>query len=206
MILVNKETLETCDAEDLRGMYRHIMFDFTNSEAVSEVLDGLGMAVLHMPDQPVFDSRYQVVTVGEAIEGEHGYSADWILSPIDLPVNEIAAIKAEEISLSCETAITSGFSSQAIGSLHFYSCDIPAQLNIQANLLAASIGRDVRHICTNANGVREIREHSAEQMVAVGESMGAHIWAQLEKANDLRNAIIEAAAGNDIEALISISW
>jgi len=209
MIIVNKQTLEVTTPEKIRAdeNFSHIMWDFADPEIVSEVLDSVGLAIVNMPDQPMFDAKYQTAEVTNISETDGVYSGEWELRTVDLPIEELAAIKAGEITFACETAITSGFYSEALGGSYFYSCDIPAQLNIQANLLAASVGRtDIRHICTDVNGVREIHSHTPEQMIAVGESMGLHIWSQLEKANTLRIALAEALANNDAESLIAISW
>lgn len=84
MIIVDKQTLETHEQHEVARMFPHAMFDFTDPEIVGEVLDGLGLAVLIMPDQPMHDSRYQVVTVGSVTEDDGKYSGDWVLSFIDL--------------------------------------------------------------------------------------------------------------------------
>ena len=202
MLIVNKQTLETMQPHELAAITPHVMWDFSDDGLV-----GSDYAIVQMPNQPMFDSRYQRVECGDVHEEGDLYSSEWVLHPVDLPIQDLAALKIEEISKAAETAITSGFYSGALGSSNFYACDIPAQLNIQANLLGASVGRtDIRHICTDMNGHREIREHTALQMIAVGESMGLHIWAQLEKANDLRTEIASAVADNDVDALIAISW
>lgn len=201
MVIVDKETLETYQPNQVAEMNRHIIFDFSEYGLADQ-----GYAIVAMPNQPMFDSRYQVANVGTVTVNDGVYSSEWVLSTVDLPINELAALKVSEITEACESAITAGFNSHALGGLHYYSCDIPAQLNIQANLLAASVGRDVRHICTDINGVREIRDHSALQMIAVGESMGLHIWAQLEKANELRNDIADAIENDDVDSLIAIKW
>lgn len=201
MFIVDRNTLDIYQPEQLSEMNPHIMFDFSETGLADSEY-----AIVAMPSQPVFDGRYQVANCGEIIENNGIYSSNWVLSPINLTIGDIAGLKVSEITAACELAIVAGFTSGALGSLHFYSCDIPAQLNIQANLLAATIGRDVRHICTDANGLRDIKPHTALQMIGVGESMGLHIWAQIEKANGLRELISNAVTNSDVDALIEISW
>lgn len=201
MILVNKETLETYQPHQVAEMNPHIMFDFSGAGLADSEY-----AIVYMPNQPVFDTRYQVANVGEVIESEGVYSSEWVLSPVDLPLQELAAMKAAEIGSACETEILSGFYSDAIGSMHFYSCDRDAQMNIQANLIASLAGIDVMHYCTDSNGARAKRLHTVGQMRELGLSMGAHIWPKLDKANDLRLEIEAAVAANDITSLIAIKW
>ena len=209
MKIVVKETLLVFDASELPkpgSGYSHIQFDFGDLVAVAEVLDSVGIAILQMPDEPMYDSRYQRITVGAVIENDGVYSSDWVLSLNDFNLSEVAEMIAADLSLSCEKSITAGFYSSALGSSHFYSCDMAAQLNIQANCLAASIGRDVRHVCTNLDGVRAIRDHTSAQMIAVGDSMGEHIWVCLDKIDALRMDIATAIENNDAVALIGIKW
>lgn len=206
-IIIHKPTGELMNEVEFRDSangpdspYRHILFDISH-----EGFEGSDFAIVEMQDQPVFDSRYQKAIPVNVVENDGAYSGEWELVT-ELTIPEIAALKANEITIACESAITAGFWSSALGDPHFYSCDMPAQLNIQANLLAASVGRDVRHICTNQDGVRDIRDHSAAQMIAVGDSMGEHIWAQLEKVNGLRVDLESAVASGDAESIIAIRW
>lgn len=92
MIIVDKETLETFNEIEVAAMYPHIGFDFTDPEIVGEVLETLGMAVVNMPTQPIFDSRYQVATVGDVIENDGVYSSTWDVSYIDLTKEQRAEL------------------------------------------------------------------------------------------------------------------
>lgn len=209
MIIVKKDTLDVFDASLLGTMpeYRHLQLDFTDTDGfLEEALDSAELAIVQMPDHPVIDYRYQKVECGEVTESDGVYSADWVLSIVDLPLAALAEMIASDLAAACENEITAGFYSSALGSSHFYSCDMAAQLNIQANCLAASVGRDVRHVCTDSDGVRAIRAHTKEQMIAVGDSMGEHIWSCLDKIDALRGSIASAVANNDASALIEIKW
>lgn len=207
MIIVDKETLETCDAEDLRNEYRHIMFDFTDPEIVGEVLESIGKAVLNMPSQPVFDSRYYDIEPVNVTEQNGIYSGEWLTTlKSDLDIAQVEEEKRTEIAKEAEKAIVAGFYSDALGSPHFYVCDITAQLNIQGNALQAVAGRDVEHICIDSNGVRAKRSHTAAQMIAVGDALSAHIWMSLDRANALYGDIAAHGENADIESLLAVRW
>ena len=92
MIIVDKETLETFNELEVAAMYRHAGFDFADAEIVNEALEPYGLAVVNMPTQPVFDSRYQVATVGTVVENEGVYSSTWDVSYIDLTKEQRAEL------------------------------------------------------------------------------------------------------------------
>lgn len=93
MIIVDKQTLETFEQHEVAAMHPHIMFDFSDPEIVGEVLDELGLAVLHMPDQPVFDSRIQRIEIINIAESGGAYSGQWS-EPELIPGIDQSVIKA----------------------------------------------------------------------------------------------------------------
>lgn len=92
MIIIDKETLETFNEIEVAAMYPHIGFDFSDAEIVGEVLETLGMAVVNMPAQPMFDSRYQVATEVNVVESDGVYSGEWDVSYIDLTKEQRAEL------------------------------------------------------------------------------------------------------------------
>lgn len=98
MLIVDKETLEVCNAEDLRREYPHILFDFTDPEIVGEVLNDIGKAVLHMPDQPVFDARFYSAQPANVAVNNNMYSAEWELTPIEMTEEDNLALRAASIA------------------------------------------------------------------------------------------------------------
>lgn len=90
MIIVDKETLQTYSPQQVAEINPHIMFDFSE-----EGLADSGYAILSMPNQPVFDSRYQVATVGEVVENDGVYSSTWIVSDLQLTKEQRAELIAD---------------------------------------------------------------------------------------------------------------
>lgn len=178
MIIVDKETLETCDAEDLRNQYRHIMFDFTDPEIVGEVLESIGKAVLNMPDQPMFDSRYQKVEVGEITENEGVYSSSWILSYIEFPPEDDLKIRRELIANKRFEVETGGIE---IGGVK-----IPTNRETQ-QVLAAMY---VRAIADSGYTVKFKSENGfvdlmAEQIIAIASAVHDHVQQSFNRESDL---------------------
>ncbi|EMP01329.1 hypothetical protein [Leptospira santarosai] len=64
----------------------------------------------------------------------------------------------------CESKITSGFASIALGASYFYSSDRDDQLNLVG---LVSLNAPVLYKCTDENGVKEYRNHTANQIKQV---------------------------------------
>lgn len=98
MKIVVKETLQVFDASELPkpgSGYSHIQFDFGDLVGAGEALDSVGLAILQMPDEPMYDSRYQRVTVGTVVDNDGVYSSEWVLSYIDMTQEQRRELIAE---------------------------------------------------------------------------------------------------------------
>lgn len=178
--------------------------EFTLTLAFSEAgLAGTRYAMLDTGDMPLVDPRFYKLDLGPVDVSDGVYSAAWVQSPCDLPIETIAESKLNDMRAECEAAIEAGFYSSALGAPHRYSSDRDSQTNMQWNLFAATNGESVPHICYDAEGVRAERLHTAEQMVQVSRDFGNHIWPKLRHYNDLRAAISSEQNKAD---LVAISW
>lgn len=178
MIIVDKATLETCDAEDLRNQYRHIMFDFSDPGIVGEVLDSIGKAVLNMPNQPVFDSRYQIVTVGDVVESDGVYSGGWVLSDIELTGEQRAELIADKRYL-VET-----------GGMFAMGVQIPTDRHTQQVLTAMYMRAlaDSEYTIRFKTGAGFVDLTSA-QIVSLAEAVHDHVQAAFSREDELLTAI-----------------
>jgi len=77
MIIIDIETGDLCNHEQLRISHPHVMFDFTDIDLVSQALAEHGMAIVNMPDQPVFDSRLQTIEPINIVEIDGVYTGEW---------------------------------------------------------------------------------------------------------------------------------
>jgi len=178
MIIVDKETLETCDAEDLRNQYRHIMFDFADPEIVGEVLESIGKAVLNMPNQPVFDSRYQAVSVGDVVETDGVYSGEWVLSNIELTSEQ----RAELIADKRYTVETGGMFAMGV--------QIPTDRHTQQVLTAMYMRAlaDSEYTIRFKTGAGFV-DLSSTQIIELAESVHDHVQAAFAREDELLTAI-----------------
>lgn len=180
MLIVNKETLEIFEAESLRSNpdYRHIIFDFTYSESVSEVLDGLGLSVLNMPNQPVFDSRYQAISVSNVVENDGVYSGSWVLSDIDLTKEQRAELIADK-RYQVET-----------GGVEVAGYQIPTDRHTQQVLTAMYM-----RALADANYTIRFKTNfgfvnlSSAQIIALAEGVHDHVQAAFAREDVLLTAI-----------------
>lgn len=180
MLIVNKETLELYEAESLRSHpdYRHIIFDFTNSESVSEVLDGLGLSVLNMPNQPVFDSRYQAISVGNVIESDGVYSGSWVLSDIDLTKEQRAELIADK-RYQVET-----------GGVEVAGYQIPTDRHTQQVLTAMYVkAKEDSEYTKRFKTSFGFLTLTAEQIIQIADSVHAHVQAAFDREDELLTAI-----------------
>lgn len=64
----------------------------------------------------------------------------------------------------CESKITAGFVSSALGAPHFYNSDRDDQLNLVG---LVSLNTSVLHKCTDEDGIKEERKHTFDQIKQV---------------------------------------
>lgn len=176
MIIVNKQTLEVYDSEELRThpSYRHNIWDFSDPEMLDEVLAENGLAVLQMPNQPMFDSRYQKVECGDVVENDGVYSAEWVLSYLELDFNARAELIADK-RFSVET-----------GGVNVFGTDIPTDRHTQQVLTAmyvramADSGYAVKF--KTSNGFVDL---VASQIIAIAGAVHDHVQAAFDREGEL---------------------
>lgn len=109
----------------------------------------------------------------------------------------------QAINAACEAAITGGFWSPALGEPHRYSSELDDQLNLTGAVLR---GLDMPYACTNEQGRKEFRPHTAEQLRQAGDDFTLFKLEHLVRANALKQQLDEALAAGDLEALEAVSW
>lgn len=178
MIIVDKETLETFNEIEVAAMYRHAGFDFSDAEIVGEVLGALGMAVVNMPAQPVFDSRYQDVTVGDVVEGDGVYSATWVLSDIELTSERRAQLIADK-RYTVET-----------GGMFAMGVQIPTDRHTQQVLTAMYMRAlaDTEYTIRFKTGAGFV-DLSSAQIIELAEAVHDHVQAAFAREDELLTVI-----------------
>jgi len=123
----------------------------------------------------------------------------------------LAQAQAAQISIitqACAAAITSGFTSSALGSAHTYPSGLTDQVNLAANVVSSLLPGlpstwTTPQLCQDASGVWAYVAHTAAQVQQVGSDGKAAILGYLTKKANLQ-AEIEAAT--TIAAVQAIVW
>ena len=166
--------------------------------AVSSYYDVSG---LPKPNIEVSEDDWQV-----AIDNNYNYidATTSTLSHKDFrTLDELKASKTSEINSACEKAITSGFTSSALGT----SCSYQSEQTDQLNLIGiVTAGQDDYFKCgvTDANGnvTWSYELHTIVQLQQVLTDGKAHKQGLLQKANTLKAQVTGATTVKDVEAIV----
>jgi hypothetical protein len=115
----------------------------------------------------------------------------------------VHATKVIEVNNACVVAITGGFWSSSLGTPHQYSSELDDQLNLTGVILA---GLDSPYACRDEQGKKDFRFHTFAQLRRVGDDFTLFKLQLLQKANQLKQQLDKALAGNDLAALETVTW
>lgn len=128
----------------------------------------------------------------------HWMEGRWVLNH-----DAVYAAKVAEINQACETAITGGFISSALGSPFEYGSQLEDQLNLTGAVLR---GLDLAYPCRDDQGVKAFLLHTIEQLNLVSADFTLFKLQLLQKANELKLQLDQALADGDLDTLESLSW
>jgi len=118
-------------------------------------------------------------------------------------LDELKASKTSEINSACSKAITSGFTSSALGTQHTYQSEQTDQLNLMGVVLA---GNDSMFKCgvVNANKTTTWNYvmHTIAQLKQVLADGKVHKLALLKKANTLKMQVASAKTVADVTKVV----
>jgi len=155
----------------------------------------------------------QLVIEGEANDSKQMIANGFVVNkppvkPLPFNIEAARAIKTIEIVQACEVHIVSGFSSNALGLVHFYPSNRDDQLNlsgtVQRSMLAGVLPADVfLFLCMNVVSEWNYRPHDISQIQQVGKDAYSHIL-----NSRIKNATLQAQASAAINqaALDLIKW
>lgn len=126
-----------------------------------------------------------------------------VLVPAIPNLESLHAQKSELINRSCESAITAGFWSDALGEPHQYGSQLGDQLNLTGTIQA---GLDSLYPCRDEAGVKDFRSHTFAQIRQVGDDFTAFKLQILQKANQLKKRLDQALVDLDLATLESLTW
>lgn len=113
------------------------------------------------------------------------------------------ADKIREINEACESAITSGFWSSALGTRYRYDSLLEDQLNLTGAVIA---GETSPYPYRDEQGAKVFRTHSAEQLRQVSNDFTLYKFGLLLKANALKKQLDQALDAGDLNALEQVAW
>ncbi len=108
--------------------------------------------------------------------------------------------KIDSLKTDCTNAIQAGFASTALGEAHTYDSSLPQD---QTNLLGARIaGIDMPFTCTENNGYKSQKLHTAAQLTQVYIAGMVHLQAQKQRFYARKLAVEQASTIEDVEAVV----
>lgn len=112
--------------------------------------------------------------------------------------------KISSLKQACTTAIQSGFTSSALGSAHTYDSELPTdQTNIIGAMVASLSGASIPFTCTDSNGYKEQRLHTAAQLQQVFQAGMQHIVVNKSRYDTLKKQVEQATTVEDVN---EVSW
>lgn len=123
--------------------------------------------------------------------------------PPKADIQTVHADRTRDINQQCETAITGGFWSEAIGGPYRYGSQLDDQLNLTGMVLG---GKNSLYACRDEVGVKEFRPHTAAQLRRVGDDFTGFKLQLLQRANILKQRLDQALAEGDMTGLDLITW
>lgn len=128
----------------------------------------------------------------------HWADGQWVLNP-----DAVYAAKVVEINRACETAISGGFVSLALGGEFVYGSGLEDQLNLTGAVLR---GEDMPYPCRDDQGVKAHRLHTIEQLKQVNADFTLFKLQLLQHADNLKQLLDQALAAGDADTLVQVTW
>jgi len=118
-------------------------------------------------------------------------------------LKELKKIAKQDINSACAKAITSGFTSSALGTQHTYQSEQIDQLNLIGVVTA---GQDDYFKCgvedADGNVTWNYEKHTIAQLQQVLQDGKVHKQGLLQKANTLKTQVANATTVKDVEAIV----
>lgn len=126
------------------------------------------------------------------------------IDPPPLSLDNCKATKNSSLSVECTLAISHGISSAVLGTAHTYPTKPQDQANLAALVLNAQVVGSTyaaKFWCADSAGAWARRMHTAEQLIALGQEVTAHVQAQQDHYEALLWQVAAASTNTEIETL-----
>lgn len=122
----------------------------------------------------------------------------WV-DDLDTVLARLYPQKLEMINSSCASLIESGFTAQGLR----YDSTMEDQLNLTGLILS---GLDAPYPCYDGESQKTYREHTADQLYAVGLQLLKHKQTALQRADQLKRELAKALTDKDLPKMQAIEW
>ena len=142
--------------------------------------------------------------VGVALGWER--KADGTFGPYVPPIGDAKADRIRALRFDCLHAITSGFTSSALGKVYTYGSSDTDQANLGHDAVDAQASDDKWRApiwCSDAKGQWSLRDHDAKQVAAVFSDFRAMRAAAQSKLASLTERVNTAKSGDIVKA---VAW
>lgn len=122
---------------------------------------------------------------------------------VPMVLTKLHSEKTTAVNQACETSITGGFLSEALGAPYSYSSQMDDQVNLMGSVIQAL---EMVYACRDSNGIKAFRLHTADQLRQVCNDFTSNKMKLLQKADGLKHRLDQALADKDLNALVAITW
>lgn len=162
-------------------------------------------------DEVDFGDGITGVPCDASVQIGFGYDGKSFINPNPVADTSLADAQAAQIgqnSAACQTAITAGFQSSALGDWHTYPAKVTDQQNLNASVVASLLpGIPATWVtpfwCEDENGSWAYVYHTAAQIQKVGQDAKGAILSNLTKNAQLQAQVMAATTVAEVQ---SINW
>jgi len=126
----------------------------------------------------------------------------WV-DDLDTVLARLYPQKLEMINSTCARVIEAGFTSNALEQAYRYDSALEDQLNLTGLILSAL---DAPYPCYGDDEQKTYREHTADQLYAVGLHLLQHKQTALQQADRLKQTLAKTLTERDLAAMQALEW
>lgn len=141
-------------------------------------------------------------TVLRPQSGQVWKNGRWV-DDLDTVLARLYPQKLKMINNTCAHVIDAGFTSNALEQSYRYDSALEDQLNLTGLILSAL---DAPYPCYGDDERKTYREHTADQLYAVGLHLLQHKQTALQQADRLKRTLAKTLAERDLAAMQAIEW
>jgi hypothetical protein len=165
-----------------------------------------------IPAGAVVITQYQHNTLKAALGLGHVITLDGetpVVGAIpEPPLSQVQAAQLAALNVACAEAITSGFSSSALGTAHTYASGQNDQANLTASVVSSLLPNlpgnwTTLQLCMDSGGNWAYLPHTAAQIQQAGVDLKTAILALLVKKAVLSARVTAATTAGDVQA---VAW